>query len=145
MNEAKDSVLIDVTDLTIGWSGDAVLQENATFQVERGDVFVILGGSGCGKSTLLRHLVGLEQPISGSISIAGLGTPRLDVGRPPFGVMFQGGALFGSLTIGENVALPIEQWTKLPPTRSPRSCARSSGSSGSRRPRTSTPPRSPEA
>ena len=111
MNEAKASVLIDVTDLTIGWSGDAVLQENATFQVERGDVFVILGGSGCGKSTLLRHLVGLEQPISGSISIAGLGTPRLDVGRPPFGVMFQGGALFGSLTIGENVALPIEQWT----------------------------------
>jgi len=113
MNEAKDSVLIDVTDLTIGWSGDAVLQENATFQVERGDVFVILGGSGCGKSTLLRHLVGLEQPISGSISIAGLGTPRLDVGRPPFGVMFQGGALFGSLTIGENVALPIEAVTAI--------------------------------
>ena len=115
MSDANDSVLIDVADLTIGWSGDAVLQQNATFQVERGDVFVILGGSGCGKSTLLRHLVGLEQPLSGSISIAGLGTPRLDVGRPPFGVMFQGGALFGSLTIGENVALPIEQWTKLPP------------------------------
>jgi len=107
-------VLIDVSHLTIGWSPDAVLQQDATFQVERGDIFVILGGSGCGKSTLLRHLVGLEEPLAGEITIAGLGRPRLDVGRPPFGVMFQGGALFGSLTVGENVALPIEQWTDLP-------------------------------
>jgi phospholipid/cholesterol/gamma-HCH transport system ATP-binding protein len=107
-------VLIDVNNLTIGWGPDAVLQKEATFQVERGDIFVILGGSGCGKSTLLRHLVGLEEPLSGEITIAGLGKPRLDVGRPPFGVMFQGGALFGSLTVGENVALPIEQWTSLP-------------------------------
>jgi phospholipid/cholesterol/gamma-HCH transport system ATP-binding protein len=52
--------------------------------------------------------------MSGEISIAGLGRPRLDVGRPPFGVMFQGGALFGSMTVGENVALPLEQWTRLP-------------------------------
>jgi phospholipid/cholesterol/gamma-HCH transport system ATP-binding protein len=108
-------ILIDVEGLTLGWGREAVLQKDATFQVERGDIFVILGGSGCGKSTLLRHLVGLEQPIAGTISIAGLGAPRLDAGRPPFGVMFQGGALFGSLTVGENVALPIEQWTKLPP------------------------------
>ncbi len=107
-------VLVDVAGLTIGWGEDTVLQENATFQIERGDVFVILGGSGCGKSTLLRHLVGLEEPLAGEISIAGLGHPRLDIGRPPFGVMFQGGALFGSMTVGENVALPIEQWTGLP-------------------------------
>lgn len=106
-------VMVDVVNLTIGWD-DAVLQENATFQVARGDVFVILGGSGCGKSTLLRHLVGLEVPLAGEISIAGLGRPRLDVGRPPYGVMFQGGALFGSMTVGENVALPIDQWTALP-------------------------------
>jgi phospholipid/cholesterol/gamma-HCH transport system ATP-binding protein len=112
--ELAADVLVEVAGLTIGWGTDAVLQENATFQIERGDVFVILGGSGCGKSTLLRHLVGLEEPLSGEISIAGLGHPRLDVGRPPFGVMFQGGALFGSMTVGENVALPIEQWTKLP-------------------------------
>ncbi len=105
---------IQVRNLTMGWSDDAVLQENASFEVKRGDVFVILGGSGCGKSTLLRHLVGLEDPLAGEISIAGLGQPRLDVGRPPFGVMFQGGALFGSLTIGENVALPLETWTTLP-------------------------------
>ena len=93
---------------------DAVLQTGATFQITRGDIFVILGGSGCGKSTLLRHLVGLEEPLAGTIDIAGLGKPRLDVGRPPYGVMVQGGALFGSLTVGENVALPIEQWTGLP-------------------------------
>jgi phospholipid/cholesterol/gamma-HCH transport system ATP-binding protein len=110
----KSAVVIDVVNLTMGWSADAVLQESATFQVKRGDVFVILGGSGCGKSTLLRHLVGLEEPLSGDICITGLGKPRLDVGRPAFGVMFQGGALFGSLTVGENVALPIEQWTGLP-------------------------------
>jgi phospholipid/cholesterol/gamma-HCH transport system ATP-binding protein len=115
LHTAASDVLIDVVNLTIGWRPDAVLQKDATFQVERGDVFVILGGSGCGKSTLLRHLIGLEEPLSGEIAIAGLGKPRLDVGRPPFGVMFQGGALFGSLTVGENVALPIEQWTGLPP------------------------------
>jgi phospholipid/cholesterol/gamma-HCH transport system ATP-binding protein len=107
-------VLIDVTNLTMGWGPSAILQENATFQVKRGDIFVILGGSGCGKSTLLRHLVGLETPMAGSISIAGTGEPHLDTGRPPYGVMFQGGALFGSLTIGENVALALEEWTDLP-------------------------------
>jgi phospholipid/cholesterol/gamma-HCH transport system ATP-binding protein len=112
--ESAADVLIDVVDLTIGWAPNIVLQENATFQVERGDIFVILGGSGCGKSTLLRHLVGLEQPLSGAIAIAGLGKPRLDIGRPPFGVMFQGGALLGSLTVGENVALPFEHWADLP-------------------------------
>jgi phospholipid/cholesterol/gamma-HCH transport system ATP-binding protein len=105
--------MISVTDLTMGW-GTTILQKNATFRVDRGDIFVILGGSGCGKSTLLRHLIGLEEPLGGEIRIAGLGTPRLEQGRPPFGVMFQSGALFGSLTILENVALPLERWTKLP-------------------------------
>ncbi len=114
MTLPSDNAIIDVVNLTMGWGEDAVLQRNASFQVERGDIFVILGGSGCGKSTLLRHLVGLESPLSGEISIAGLGFPRLDVGRPPFGVMFQGGALFGSMTVGENVALPLDQWTSLP-------------------------------
>jgi phospholipid/cholesterol/gamma-HCH transport system ATP-binding protein len=105
--------LIQVTGLTMGWD-DVVLQKDATFQVDRGEVFAILGGSGCGKSTLLRHLVGLETPIAGEIAIAGLGRPNLEAGRPPFGVMFQGGALFGSLTVGENVGLQLEEWTKLP-------------------------------
>ncbi len=104
--------IIEVTDLTIG-HGDVVLQAHANFEVFEGDVFAVLGGSGCGKSTLLRHLVGLEQPQSGSIRIAGLGQPNLEVGRPPFGVMFQSGALFGSLTVGENIGLALEQWTDL--------------------------------
>jgi phospholipid/cholesterol/gamma-HCH transport system ATP-binding protein len=104
---------VTVRDLSIGWD-ETVLMQGVTFDIERGDVFTILGGSGCGKSTLLRHLVGLEVPMAGEIEIAGIGTPTLEVGRPPFGVMFQAGALFGSLTVGENVALPLSEWTTLP-------------------------------
>jgi phospholipid/cholesterol/gamma-HCH transport system ATP-binding protein len=97
----------------MGWD-DVVLQRDATFHVDRGEVFAILGGSGCGKSTLLRNLIGLETPMAGEISIAGLGHPNLEARRPPFGVMFQGGALFGSLTVGENIGLQLEEWTNLP-------------------------------
>jgi phospholipid/cholesterol/gamma-HCH transport system ATP-binding protein len=105
--------IIRVTDLTIGHD-KVVLQENATFDVFPGDIFAILGGSGSGKSTMLRYLIGLETPLRGDIHIAGLGRPNLEVGRPPFGVMFQSGALFGSMTVGENVALSLDQWTDLP-------------------------------
>jgi len=105
---------VSVEELTIGW-GDTILQKDASFVVRRGEVFAILGGSGCGKSTMLRYLIGLEQPMSGRIDIAGYGTPNLTVGRPPFGVMFQSGALLGSLTVGENIGLALEQWTDLPP------------------------------
>lgn len=106
--------IIDVTDLTVGWAGGATLLEGVSFSVERGDVFVIFGGSGCGKSTLLRHLIGLEPPLAGEITIAGVGRPELEVGRPPYGVTFQGGALLGSMTVGENIGLPLERWTDLP-------------------------------
>jgi phospholipid/cholesterol/gamma-HCH transport system ATP-binding protein len=106
--------LIRVEGLTMGWD-DVILQQGATFTVDRGDVFAVLGGSGCGKSTMLRYLIGLEEPLEGTIEVAGLGAPRLEVGRPPFGVMFQSGALFGSMTVGENVALSLEEWTDLPP------------------------------
>ena len=110
--------LIKVQNLTMGWPGadgqPVILQKDASFEVGRGEVFAILGGSGCGKSTLLRYLIGLETPLSGDIEIAGLGRPNLEVGRPPFGVMFQSGALFGSLTVGENIGLSLEQWTTLP-------------------------------
>jgi phospholipid/cholesterol/gamma-HCH transport system ATP-binding protein len=86
-----------------------------TFEIERGSIFAILGGSGCGKSTLLRYLVGLETPEIGSVTIDGV-APALGVpGRPLFGVMFPSGALLGSLTVAENVALPLQEWSALPP------------------------------
>jgi phospholipid/cholesterol/gamma-HCH transport system ATP-binding protein len=105
--------LITVRGLTLG-HGDRMLLVDANFEVERGDVFVILGGSGCGKSTLLRHLIGLDQPKAGTIEIAGVGAPRLTGAAPEYGVMFQSGALFSSLTIGENVAFALTEWTDLP-------------------------------
>ena len=106
--------LFKVIDLTIGWDETAV-QTGATFEIERGSIFAILGGSGCGKSTLLRYLVGLETPLAGSITIDGVAPDQSVPGRPLFGVMFQSGALLGSLTVGENVALPLQEWTALPP------------------------------
>jgi phospholipid/cholesterol/gamma-HCH transport system ATP-binding protein len=90
-----------------------VLLENLDFQVADGEIFVILGGSGCGKSTLLRHLIGLEQPLRGTIRVRGIGDPALGSAPLVAGVMFQSGALFGSLTLRENVALPLETWTDL--------------------------------
>jgi phospholipid/cholesterol/gamma-HCH transport system ATP-binding protein len=103
-----------VRSVTIGW-GNQSLIENISFEVEPGEIFAILGGSGSGKSTLLRCLIGLEPPLKGEIDIAGHGPPDLEHGLPPFGVMFQGGALFGSLTLLENVKLPLKKWTRLAP------------------------------
>jgi len=105
--------LIRVRDLTVGWA-DQVLLRGANFDIERGDVFVILGGSGCGKSTLLRYLIGLENPVAGTIAIAGIGAPRLEGAQPEYGVMFQSGALFSSMTVGENVGFALQEWTDLP-------------------------------
>ena len=106
--------IIEVRDLTMGW-GDVVLQENLTFDVKEGEVFGILGGSGSGKSTLLRFLIGLEPVTKGAVKIDGVEEIDLGGSKPPFGVMFQAGALFGSSTVGENVELPLEEWTDLPP------------------------------
>ncbi len=110
------TAVIEARDLAIGWSRDAVLLEHATFDVRRGEIFGLLGRSAAGKSTLLRVLVGLEPPLAGDVSID-VGPADVDVraaGRPPFGVMFQQGALFGSMTVGDNVALPLTRWTRLP-------------------------------
>lgn len=105
--------LIKVANLSIGWD-DVILLKDVTFEVERGTVFVVLGGSGCGKSTLLRYLVGLDEPLAGSVTIDGQ-PPTEGIARgPAFGVVFQSGALLGSLTVGENVALPLREWTRLP-------------------------------
>jgi phospholipid/cholesterol/gamma-HCH transport system ATP-binding protein len=90
-----------------------VLLDHVTFQVERGSVFAILGGSGCGKSSVLRCLIGLEQPQAGRIEIDGVGDPSRYDGVPPFGVLFQSGALFSSMTVAENLALPLTTWTPI--------------------------------
>lgn len=106
--------IIVVQKLCIGWSRDAVLLENASFNVERGEIFAILGPSGAGKSTLLRALVGLDRPLDGAIWIDGKRHDELSIARPSFGMMFQSGALFGSLSLLENVTVPLVEWTRLP-------------------------------
>jgi phospholipid/cholesterol/gamma-HCH transport system ATP-binding protein len=103
---------ITVDDLRIGY-GTRVLMEHVSFQVERGKIFAILGESGCGKSSLLRHLIGLEQPQAGRIDIDGVGEPHVFEGAPPFGVLFQSGALFSSMTLAENLALPLNARTPI--------------------------------
>lgn len=101
--------MIRVRDLAIGFD-DVAIQEHLDFEIEQGDIFFILGGSGCGKSTLLRHLIGLQSPMAGTIE----GVEGADDEAPPaFGVMFQSGALFGSMTLAQNVGLPIHRWTDL--------------------------------
>jgi phospholipid/cholesterol/gamma-HCH transport system ATP-binding protein len=110
---AAPKPIIAVRDLTIGW-GDTVVQENLSFEVERGEIFAILGGSGSGKSTLLRFMIGLEPITQGEVVIEGRRNIDLAQGLPPFGVMFQNGALFGSQTLRENVELPLGEWTDLP-------------------------------
>lgn len=110
--------VVEARNLTAGYEGKPVL-EGVTFDVHRGEVFVILGGSGCGKSTLLKHLIGLLPPIEGEILIEGSnlaaaeGSERQAILKR-IGVSYQSGALFGSMTLSENVQLPLEEYTDLP-------------------------------
>ena len=109
--------IITVEHLTAGYDGN-VLMQDLNFSVQRGEVFIILGGSGSGKSTLLKHMIGLYQPIAGSIRIEGddivtaEGAARRAI-LNKIGVMYQSGALFGSMTLLENVRLPLEEYTTL--------------------------------
>lgn len=108
------SALIRARGLSIGYGRP--LMEGLEFDVMRGDVFLVLGGSGTGKSTLLKTLFGSLEPLAGEVSIGDRGEPLQRAGvRPRFGVSFQSGALFGSMTVAQNVALPLEQWTDLSP------------------------------
>jgi phospholipid/cholesterol/gamma-HCH transport system ATP-binding protein len=106
-----------VQDLTVGY-GDVPLLAGVSFEVREGEVFGILGGSGSGKSTLLKHMIGLIEPIGGSVVIDGddiviaAGDARRAILRR-IGVMYQSGALFGSMTLAENVSLPLEEYTDL--------------------------------
>ncbi len=100
--------VIKVEGLTVRYGSDTVLQD-VGFEVQPGEIFVIVGGSGCGKSTLLKHVIGIETPAKGSIWINGTDTSALDdvelrTLRMGIGMLFQSSALFGSMTIGENVA-----------------------------------------
>jgi phospholipid/cholesterol/gamma-HCH transport system ATP-binding protein len=109
--------IITVEHLTAGYEGN-VLMQDINFSVHRGEVFIILGGSGSGKSTLLKHMIGLYQPMEGSIRIEGddivtaEGAARRAI-LNKIGVMYQSGALFGSMTLLENVRLPLEEYTAL--------------------------------
>jgi phospholipid/cholesterol/gamma-HCH transport system ATP-binding protein len=105
--------VLTVRDLALGYGRDPLL-EDLSFDVHRGEVFAILGGSGCGKSTLLRALIGLLAPMRGQIVLHGHGSPQDALEPPAFGVLFQSSALFGSMTLLENVSLPLQKWTDLP-------------------------------
>ncbi len=114
----SDEPIIQVRNLTAGY-GSTVILRDINFDVRAGEVFTILGGSGSGKSTLLKHMIGLQQPLDGSIMIDGTdiataeGDEQLAVLRK-IGVAYQSGALFGSMTILSNIALVLEEFTDLP-------------------------------
>ena len=115
---AAGEVAIEIEGLEVSYSGQPVLR-GIDLAVHRGEILVILGASGSGKSTLLRCLVGLERPAAGRIRLNGVdlfGDDPAAVAalRERMGVAFQGGALFGSLTVAENVDLPLDEFTRLP-------------------------------
>jgi phospholipid/cholesterol/gamma-HCH transport system ATP-binding protein len=108
---------IEVQDLKMAY-GQRVIQRDLTFTVRPGDIFIIMGGSGCGKSTLLRHLIGLIPPAQGDVRYAGVsfwGSEPAERDRMlrRFGVLYQSGALWSSMTLAENVALPLGEYTRL--------------------------------
>lgn len=108
--------VVEVNNLTIGFDQDNILLKNISFNVPQADIFMILGGSGAGKTTLLRHLIGLNNPISGSIRIFDQDLSKTrDQSKllRKFGVAFQSGALFSDMTLLENIQLPLERHTHL--------------------------------
>lgn len=111
------SPAVEVTGLECGY-GDQVILKDVSFTVARGEIFFIIGGSGCGKSTLLRNLVGLNPPRKGEVRFLGAPFSAADAATRRaqlrnFGLLFQSGALWSSLTLRQNVALPLEEYTKL--------------------------------
>jgi phospholipid/cholesterol/gamma-HCH transport system ATP-binding protein len=118
LQDSFDGPMISLRDLRVSYGGGSEILHGISFDVQRGETLVILGGSGSGKSTLLRTLVGLEKPSSGEVRIRGKNFAAIsdadrDEIRKRLGMSFQGGALFGSMTVGENVALPLREHTKL--------------------------------
>jgi phospholipid/cholesterol/gamma-HCH transport system ATP-binding protein len=110
--------IILVEGLTAGFGTNTII-DNVSFDVRKGEIFVILGESGCGKSTLLKHMMGLYAPLKGRVVIEGVdittaGPEELKRIRMSVGVLFQSAALFGSMTLSENIALALEEYTDLP-------------------------------
>ncbi len=110
---------IEVRDLTMAY-GTNVIMRGINFQIKSGEIFTIMGGSGCGKSTLMRHLVGLQDPAAGEILLFGNDIQKSSPQEREkllrrFGVMYQGGALWTSMTLLENVMIPLEEYTPLKP------------------------------
>lgn len=119
MNESAGEIVIEVADLTRKFGTRTVLN-GVSFSVRRGETMIIMGGSGCGKSTLLRHVIGVLKPTSGSVKIFGrelttMHAAELEALRLRFGMNFQFGALLQSLTVGENVALPLLENSRIDP------------------------------
>ena len=115
---APGDILIEVKHLTAGYGDEQILRD-VNFAVHRGEVFVIIGGSGCGKSTLLKHMIGLLEPLQGEVWLDGENLVSAEGDRRArllrrFGVVYQSGALFGSMTVAENVRLPLGEFTDLP-------------------------------
>lgn len=112
---------IEVHDLAVGY-GDFVVQRGLNFAVRKGDIFIVMGGNGCGKSTLMRTMIGLLPPADGTVRYGGEDFWRAEPEdrqrlKRRLGVLFQGGALWSSLTLAENVAMPIAELTDLPQSR----------------------------
>ncbi len=106
--------MIELSHVDAGYPGNVILKD-VSFTIQKGEIFVLLGGSGCGKSTIMKHMIGLNPVLAGTLTVAGLAwTPQTrDTLYQKIGVMYQSGALFGSMTCLENVMLPIESFTKL--------------------------------
>ena len=118
MKESRKS-LIEVRNLLAQYGNDVILND-VHMDVYPNEILAIIGGSGCGKTTLLRHLVGIQSPAGGTITIdgndiTGRDESAFDDALKKIGILFQGGALFGSMTISENIALPIREYTDLEP------------------------------
>jgi phospholipid/cholesterol/gamma-HCH transport system ATP-binding protein len=118
-NAEKKVPRIEVRGLDMGY-GSFVLMRNLNFTVNKGDVFIIMGGSGCGKSTLLKILTGLKEPLQGQVFYNGNSFWETEPEEREkimqgFGILYQSGALWSSMTLAENIALPLEQYTNLKP------------------------------
>ena len=116
---SRSEYAIEVSNMTIGY-GDFIVLKNLNFKIKKGEIFAILGGSGCGKSTILKHLIGLHQPVNGEILINGRSIVTANEAERnklmlEFGVLYQSSALFSSLTLEENIALPLKEFTQLSP------------------------------